>query len=60
MKQTQRKCRTCERKTLHVTQPPGCLASLVAVVVSLGLLAPFVILAHVFAPWRCQLCGKKN
>ena len=62
--QTQRHCRTCERKTLHArptfSDTAGCLLTLL----TLGLFLPFWLLFKVTragdGPWRCQVCGRKR
>ena len=63
--QSQRKCATCGRLTLHVRQESvsdgmGCLL----VILTGGLFLPvWVLLAAVNAvcqAWRCQVCGGKS
>lgn len=62
MMQTQRRCKTCGKKTLHArpkfSSVGGCLLS----VLTLGLFLPFwgliMIGGGATGAWRCQVCGR--
>lgn len=54
-------CRECKRKTLHVKIKHSTFLLGVLSFLTLGLFAPFWLLAmfgNLLAPWRCQTCGK--
>lgn len=61
--QSSRKCRACNRKTLHQRPKSSDLVHLVMTVLTVGLWLPIWVLAALgglFSAWRCQLCGKAN
>lgn len=58
--QTQRKCRTCNRKTLHARQTFSAGWGVFLSLITAGLFLPVWLLigvAEAFRPWRCQACG---
>lgn len=70
MQQRQKRCKTCQRKTLHVKTEPrqtGCAGHLLLTLATCGLWLPIAMLlygleqwAGILAPWHCQQCGRKN
>ncbi|GAJ07039.1 unnamed protein product [marine sediment metagenome] len=75
VKQKQRYCRTCQRKTLHVStfnkQNAGCGGHIFLTIVTLGLWLPIGIVCWSVAQlgnafgglggkYYCQVCGRKN
>jgi hypothetical protein len=63
VKQTQKLCKTCQKRTLHQKNQfsggMGCLLTILTV----GLFLPIWLLADVLdilSPYRCQTCGQKN
>ncbi len=59
--QSQRRCRTCGRKTLHARSSFSNVLGVLFSLLTLGLFIPVWLLIGVwealFVPWRCQACG---
>jgi hypothetical protein len=60
--QTSRKCRVCNRRTLHERRSFGTGMGLLLSVLTLGAFVPLWMGIKVYEavaiPWRCQVCGR--
>lgn len=58
--QSSRRCKSCNRHTLHTKATFSNLLGIGLSVITMGLFIPVWLLigvAEAFRPWRCQACG---
>lgn len=61
IRQTQKRCRTCGRLTLHQKETFSAALGCLGTLLTAGLFLPFWLLADlagIIRPWRCQACGR--